>query len=97
MDNFKEFNDEHKNIKEMFDVDTLRNLEKMPHDEAKSTAHGWVDNMKKTKPHVKARLKRDIDSSPHSGEVSRIMWQTYLSGTGHGVMGSAWKKQMKDV
>lgn len=97
MENFKTFNEERKEINEIFDLDKLRDLENMSHDDAKSTAHGWIDGMKKTQPHVKARLKRDIDATPHSKEVSRIMWNTYMSGTGHGVMGSAWQKQMKNV
>lgn len=97
MTTFKEFNKEYKELKEIFDTDTLRDMHTMHVDDAKSTAHSWVDGMKKTKPHVKARLKRDIDSAPHSQEVSRIMWQTYMSGTGHGVVGSHWQKQMKDV
>lgn len=97
METFKDFNEEFKELKEIFDLDKLRDLEKMPHADAKSTAHGWIDKMKKTKPEVKSRLKRDIDNTPHAGEVSRIMWNTYMSGTGHGVMGSAWSKQMKNV
>jgi hypothetical protein len=74
-----------------FDLDVLRGLEKLPLNEAKTIS---IDIIKtsKTKPVVMNRLVSDLSKAPNSKEVSRIMWQTYMSGTGFGTLNSAWKK-----
>jgi hypothetical protein len=42
-------------------------------------------------------LERDIQKARSSAEVSRIMWQVYLSGNGLGTVGSQWKSFYKGV
>ena len=74
-----------------FNLDILRSLEKLSLEEAKSVS---IDIIKtsKTKPVVMNRLVHDITKAPTAKEVSRIMWQTYMSGTGFGTLNSSWKK-----
>jgi hypothetical protein len=83
--------------KEIFDIEVLRDLENMTIDEAKNEAMSIIEKMTKTKGAVVNRLKHDVDSAPTPSEVSRIMWQVYLSGTGFGTIGSAWKKHYSQV
>lgn len=83
--------------KEIFDVEILRTLETMRLDEAKSHAVSIIEKMTKTKAAVVNRLMHDIEVAPTSSEVSRIMWQVYMSGTGFGTIGSAWKKHYSQV
>ena len=63
----------------------------MPINEARIAAVALIDP-KKTKKLVLNRLEYDISKAYSSGEVSRIMWQVYMSGSGYGTIGSAWKK-----
>lgn len=67
----------------------------MPLDDARTAAVKMISP--KTKPLVLNRLKNDIAKAPNSGEVSRIMWQVYMSGTGLGIIGSSWKKHFRDA
>lgn len=83
--------------KEIFDMESLRNLEKLPLIDAKNEALKIVSLMTKTKVAVVNRLKSDIERANASREVSRIMWQVYLSGTGFGTLGSQWKKHYAQV
>ena len=73
------------------DLDTLRTLDKLPLEDAKKVAVSLID-VTKTKKLVLNRLQHDIAKAWDSAEVSRIMWQVYMSGTGLGTLGSAWKK-----
>tara|TARA_B110000503_G_scaffold57388_1_gene91948 strand:+ start:583 stop:822 length:240 start_codon:yes stop_codon:yes gene_type:complete len=75
-------------------LDTLRTLDKLPLDAAKEVAVSLID-VTKTKKLVLNRLQYDISKAWNSAEVSRIMWQVYMSGTGLGTLGSAWKKHYK--
>ena len=73
------------------DINVLQKLDKMPINEARIAAVTLIDP-KKTKKLVLNRLEYDISKAYSSGEVSRIMWQVYMSGSGYGTIGSAWKK-----
>jgi hypothetical protein len=77
------------------ELETLQTLDKMPLDEARIEAVKMISP--KTKPLVLERLKFDISKAPNSGEVSRIMWQVYMSGTGFGTINSSWKKHYRDA
>lgn len=77
-----------------FNLDVLRTLETLPLAEAKSKATEIMQSMK-TKQVVVARLVSDISRAPTSREVSRIVWATYMSGTGFGLIDSSWKKHYK--
>jgi|TARA_B110000977_G_C10693591_1_gene344509 hypothetical protein len=72
------------------DMVTLKALDKMPLDDARSAAVKLINP--KTKILVLNRLKYDISVARNAGEVSRIMWQVYMSGTGYGTLNSSWKK-----
>jgi len=74
------------------DMEKLQTLDKLPLTEAQETATSLIDP-KKTKKQVQDRLQYDISKAPNSAEVSRIMWQVYLSGSGLATIGSAWKKK----
>jgi hypothetical protein len=71
-------------------LEKLQTLDKLEINQAREVAISMLG--KKTKPLVLQQLKLDIQNAPTSVEVSRIMWQVYLSGTGLGTIGSAWKK-----
>ena len=79
-----------------FDLDILRSLEKLSLNEAKTIS---IDIIKasKTKQVVVNRLVHDITKALTSKEVCRIMWQTYMSGTGFGTLNSSWKKHYKGI
>lgn len=74
-----------------FDLDILRNLEKLSLNDAKAISIDIIKSSK-TKLVVMNRLVHDLTKAPSAKEVSRIMWQTYMSGTGFGTLGSTWKK-----
>lgn len=74
------------------DMNMLQKLDKLPLNEARFAAVNLIDP-KKTKQRVQQRLEYDISKAPNSAEVSRIMWQVYLSGSGLATVGSAWKKK----
>ena len=74
------------------DIVTLQSLDKMPLLAAQEAALTLID-LKKTRKTVMNRLMLDIQKAPSSAEVSRIMWQVYLSGSGMPTIGSAWKKR----
>jgi hypothetical protein len=79
-----------------FDLDVLRSLETMTLIKAQETSLEIV-KASNTKPVVMNRLVQDIQKAYSSREVSRIMWATYMSGTGFGTFGSAWKKHYSTV
>ena len=72
-------------------LEVLQALDKMPLHTARESAIKLIDP-KKTKTLVMNKLVRDIDNAPNAAEVSRIMWQVYLSGSGMPTIGSKWKK-----
>lgn len=78
------------------DIAVLQNLDKMTLSAAQEAAVTLID-ARKTKKIVLNRLQHDISKAPTSAEVSRIMWQVYMSGTGLGTVGSAWKKHYRSV
>lgn len=73
------------------DMNILHKLDKLPLSESRFAAVNLIDP-KKTKKLVRNRLEYDISVARSSAEVSRIMWQVYLSGNGLGTVGSTWKK-----
>lgn len=74
-----------------FNLDILRNLGSMDLKVARETSIEIIKSSK-TKPVVMNRLVHDITKALTSREVMRIMWATYMSGTGFGTVGSTWKK-----
>lgn len=78
------------------DIAVLQNLDKMTLSAAQEAAVTLID-VRKTKKIVLNRLQHDISKAPTAAEVSRIMWQVYMSGTGLGTVGSAWKKHYRSV
>lgn len=74
------------------DMKVLHSLDKLSLNKSRAAAVTLIDP-KKTKKLVLNRLERDISQARNSAEVSRIMWQVYLSGNGLSTVGSAWKKQ----
>lgn len=74
-----------------FNLDILRNLEAMDLKVARETSIEIIKSSN-TKPVVMNRLVHDIAKALTSREVMRIMWATYMSGTGFGTVGSTWKK-----
>ena len=64
--------------------------------EARAAANDLID-VKKTKKVVHNRLIYDLDKANSAREVSRIMWQVYMSGSGYGTIGSTWKKHYNSV
>jgi hypothetical protein len=79
-----------------FDLEILRDLENMLIDEAKSKSIEIIKSSK-TKQAVMNRLVFDINKAHTSREVMRIMWATYMSGTGFGTLSSAWKKHYNGI
>lgn len=77
-------------------MDTLQSLDKLPLKDAQEAAVTLIDP-KKTKKVVMNRLQYDISKAPNAREVSRIMWAVYMSGSGMGTIGSAWKKHYNGV
>ena len=73
------------------DMNVLQTLDKMSLEQAREAAVALIDP-KKTKKLVMNRLQYDISKAWNAAEVSRIMWQVYMSGSGYGTIGSAWKK-----
>jgi hypothetical protein len=73
------------------DIETLQKLDKMPLEKAREEALKMLSP--KTKQRALNRLQYDLDKAPNSAEVSRIMWQVYLSGSGLGTVGSSWRKE----
>ena len=79
-----------------FDLKILRDLENMSIDNAKTVSTDIIKSSK-TKPVVMNRLIFDINKALTSREVMRIMWATYMSGTGFGTLGSQWKKHYQGI
>lgn len=46
---------------------------------------------------VVGRLIRDIENTRTSAEVTRIMWNVYMSKSGYGIPNSAWKTHYRSA
>tara|TARA_A100001201_G_scaffold50559_1_gene50331 strand:- start:339 stop:590 length:252 start_codon:yes stop_codon:yes gene_type:complete len=79
-----------------FDLEVLRTLDKKPLNEAKTIALDILDKSD-TKATRLNRLKYDINRANTAIEVTRIMWTTYMAGTGYRVHGSSWDKHYRSV
>ena len=80
----------------VFDLEVLRILDKKPLSEAKTLV---LEILAKSETEA-VRLNRlvyDINRAPTSAEVARIMWTTYMAGTGYRVHGSSWDKHYRSV
>lgn len=75
---------------ETFDTEVLRQLETLPHIEARTISLDLIKGSK-TKQPKKAALIRDLESAPNSKEISRIMWNVLLSGEGLSLVDSKWQ------
>ena len=82
----------YKNMNNKIDVDTVRGLEKLSLAEAKKLALGMIEKIKIKTASKKAHLLKDLNEAPDSGEISRIMWMTILSGEGLSTLNSGWQK-----
>ena len=78
------------------DMDILNRLHTMHVVTSKDAAVKLIDTTK-TKKLVLNRLLYDISVARSAAEVSRIMWQVYMSGSGYGTIGSTWKKHYADA
>lgn len=76
-------------------MEILQKLDKLTLSEAQAAANTLLDP--KTKKVVYNRLQYDIRVAKSAREVSRIMWQVYMSGSGYGTIGSQWKKHYNAV
>lgn len=74
-----------------WNVDFLRELDKLPLEEAKSQAISLLEGGT-TRDNRKSHLIKDISASPTAAEVSRIMYNAYLSGSGMGSFNSKWSQ-----
>lgn len=75
------------------DVDELNSLEGLSLEGAQQKAVSMLDPA--TKPTRLNRLKYDISKARTSREVMRIMWNSFMAGTGYGVPTSQWQKHYK--
>ena len=66
-------------------------------DEARAQAIVMLRSLVKVKVSKINNLIRDIERAKNSRDVQRIMWNTYMAGTGFGVSGSDWQKFHKGV
>lgn len=78
-------------MQEYFDPEVLRTIETLSHSEANQLCIELIEGTK-TKSSKKAHLIKDINEAPDPREMSRIMYNTMLSGMGLATMGSAWQK-----
>lgn len=74
-----------------WDADFIRGLHLLSLEEARKQVIDLV-NSGTTRPSKKAHLIRDFMKCRSSAEVSRIMYNALLAGSGLGVQGSAWSK-----
>lgn len=74
-----------------WDENFLRGLDKLPLEVARKQAIELVQSGT-TRDNRKNHLVKDLSGAPTSAEVSRIMYNAYLSGSGMGSLNSAWSK-----
>lgn len=83
---------------EVLDTDQINNLVNLSLTDAQSNAISMINgDTFKVKVAKKNRLIYDIQRARTSNEVCRIMYFTYLAGTGLGVTGSSWQSHYKDI
>lgn len=68
----------------------LRGIEGLPLTGALDRALSLIERMTFKKKDVQNHLINDVKRAKDFAEVSRILWYTYLSGNGLGVIGSKW-------
>lgn len=74
-----------------WDADLIGRLHTMTLEEAKKAVVDLIE-AGSTRPSKKAHLIRDFMKCKTPAEISRIMYNALLSGSGLGVQGSAWSK-----
>jgi len=85
-------------IMETLNTDQINDLANQPLNLAQSNATSMVNSsVFKIKPAKKNRLLFDIQRARTSSEVCRIMYYTYLAGTGLGVTDSGWQSHYRGV
>lgn len=72
----------------------IRGIENLSLAEAKELGLEYLKQLKVKRTKM-FRLTKDINESPNSAEVSRILWMLELAGSGDGVIGSAFKGHYK--
>ena len=77
--------------KNKWDDEFLRGLDKLPLEEARKQAIDLV-SVGTTRDNRKNHLVRDLGNAKSSAEVSRIMYNAYLSGSGMGSLNSQWSR-----
>lgn len=83
---------------EMLNTDQINDLVNQPLHTAQSNAVNMINSEAfKIKAAKKNRLLFDIQRARTSDEVCRIMYFTYLAGTGLGVTGSSWQSHYRTV
>ena len=75
-----------------FDPEKLQGIDKMDLSEARITCKGIIEDTE-TRDKKKSALLRDIDASPNSQDLSRMMWNVYLAGEGLYIDGSSWQRK----
>lgn len=79
-------------VNDTFDPHMLQGIDRMDLSEARITCKGIIEDTS-TKEKKKAALLRDIDASPTSQDLSRMMWNVYLAGEGLYIGGSSWQNR----
>jgi hypothetical protein len=74
-----------------WDGDFLRSIPSMSLDQAQKEVCALIESGT-TRPSKKAHLIRDIKKARSSAEVSRIMYNAMLAGSGLGTVNSPWQK-----
>ena len=83
---------------EMLNTDQINDLVNQPLPMAQANAANMINSeVFKIKAAKKNRLLFDIQRARTSDEVCRIMYFTYLAGTGLGVTGSTWQSHYRGV
>lgn len=77
-------------MKKQMDMEVMRNLEKLPIEEARDIAKSQL-KMKRNSRYIK--LVHDLDNAKTSREVQRIIWFALLAGEGLATTGSKWQQE----
>lgn len=84
--------------KDLLDTNLINDLVNHPLDIAKEKALELLESPSfKANKFKKARLVHDINFARSANEVCRIMYYTYLAGTGLSVTGSSWQKHYGEM
>jgi hypothetical protein len=85
---------------ELFDTEILSSLDKLGLKQSKFVALGLVNQMPRKSIRQATSVNRivhDVTVAKTAIEVSRIMYQVYLSGIGLNTVNSSWKKHYANV